>query len=471
MKKKLKFVFFGLLFLTLGYCAYTKYQNDSSLKGVVHENAVSVIKLGIHDIKETLFLDVLSSPGYYFNNIDFTSSSKDNENEDKVDKGVQLTPYNLLAFTMPNMDNTIFSVFNISNKRDFENYLKRDFGDKIKLQPNIKDKTYKTAQLKGGYVTLGWNDKKLVMAASIKLDLDNIDEVFSDLLVDDKFIYSSDYPLLKLVHNTDGHLVYADGSGASSLKFEDGKAALRGLHKTKTSFNKEVIVLSHQNQSFAMHYTYPFWEKSKKNFAKQMESISFFEKNGLNPDSIFYPLDGKISLDIAGRTMQKDTVIVYDYDDNFEKVAQKSVQEKGVPQIYLNLGGSKDDFLNYLRRIESLTPENILKPVPLYKLQVTESANGVVFSTNHDSTVKTQKRSSYFFQLQVNFEKLQKDLNSAKTKKLFSLVRDLKIHAWQENNILLEGELRGKENNINILSQVFFGLKQEESPKTEVPEL
>jgi len=74
MKKGLKITFVILASLFLGYYAYTRYQNIQSLKGVVHKDAVSVIKVGIHSIKERLALDALSAPQYYYDNLEFSDS-------------------------------------------------------------------------------------------------------------------------------------------------------------------------------------------------------------------------------------------------------------------------------------------------------------------------------------------------------------------------------------------------------------
>ena len=465
-------MFFGLLLLVLGYFGYTKYQDINSLKGVVHQDAVSVIKLGMHDIKETLVLDALGSPGYYWKNIDFKSSSKEEKDEEDTNKGVDFIPHNLLGFTMPNLNNTIFVIWKIDDSSDFKKYLKKEFSQKIKLEQKEKSKAFETAKHISGNIILAWNTDKLVLAASPKLDFEKVNQIFKDLLLEDKFIYSTDNPLLKSIKKADGHLVYANSSGTSAVTFKDGNAILRGMHDIKTVFSKEVRVSSYQDRSFSMHYAYPFQEKSnKENLAKQLRSISFFTKNRLDVDSLIAPLDGHMSLAIAGTTTQNDTVITYGYDDNFEKVAQKTLKERSVPQIYLDLGGNSNDFINYLKKENLLGSQNIFKPFPLYQLQVTGDSSEVAFSTNFNRLVSNEKRSSYFFQLRTNFEKLQNDLDTDKTAALFSILRDLKIHAWQDDTVLIEGELRAKDEDTNILSQLFFGLKKEEKEKTEAEEL
>ena len=114
MKKRLKFLFFGFALLVLGYYVHTRYHQLSSMKGVVHQNAHFVAKIGIHDVKESLVLDALGSLAYYRDQISL-SSSKDNESGDGVKKGVELMPHNLLVFGLPYCPHTLFAVFDIDD--------------------------------------------------------------------------------------------------------------------------------------------------------------------------------------------------------------------------------------------------------------------------------------------------------------------------------------------------------------------
>ena len=217
----------------------------------------------------------------------------------------------------------------------------------------------------------------------------------------------------------------------------------------------------------------PITNINKQQLKKQLQSISFFEKNNLNIEKIVEPLDGNFSLAIAGRVTQNDTIVTYEYNDNFEKVAQKSLEEKEVPGIYLGLGIKKEGLKNHFSETGALSTNGIFEPFPLYQLHVEESTSQINFSTDHNTKTIKNKESSYFFNLITNFSKLQQDLDIPQTKKLFHILDSMQLHAWQEeeNKIQLQGFISGFNTDVNILSQVFLGLNQQQTEETETTEL
>ncbi|WFO15144.1 hypothetical protein M601_014885 [Cellulophaga baltica 4] len=87
MKKFLKITLSLLGIAVIGYFIYVQYQKSASLKNRIHVNADSVLKVGLHDFQKTILLDALSSPMFYWDNADFSSSSKDDEDKKKIRKG------------------------------------------------------------------------------------------------------------------------------------------------------------------------------------------------------------------------------------------------------------------------------------------------------------------------------------------------------------------------------------------------
>ena len=447
----------------------------SSLKGVVHKNPTSVLKIGIQDIKETIALDALSAPAYYIKNSKTSSGAKDKDKEEKQETGVELMPHNLLAFTMLECKSTLFTVFKIKNKDSFEAYLKQDFDKKLHFKATDAAKEYETASLKKGNLHIAWNTKNLVLAITTNPDTKDIKKVFKDVLVDNKLISSTNHLLLEAIKKTKGHLVYADSLGATAIDFVDGAVVVNGKHDKSKKFLQEIIVPKVPNSSLSLHYKMDLEDDiEEKRLIGQLSSFSFFKKNNLSIDSLVQPLNGTLNFSIAGTTAQRDTIITYGYDDNFEKVAQKSVQEKRVPLINFNLGKKDTSKLkDYFYNTGTLDSNSVLKAFPLYQFTVKETPRSINFSTSKNQLVSTEKKSSYLFQVKADFKELQETLDLANTRKVFELLKQVNLYAWQEkdNSISIEGKLTAKEDHINILAQLFFGLNEDEETKTIVAKL
>ncbi|GMN07959.1 hypothetical protein MTsPCn5_33480 [Croceitalea sp. MTPC5] len=464
MRKFAKLVLPLFALLALGYYGYTRYQNSSSLKGVVHQDATSVIKIGIHDIKKTLILDALGAPRYYYQNLDLGNRTGDDDGKkESIGKGVEFMPYNLLFFTMPKVEHTVFTVFKIYDFTEFEAYVHNKVTPKLDANGITATQGYQSGVFKNGSIAIAWNDEKLALAVAPRIKNSGIADVFKELLVDDKTIPSTDHPLLKTIKNETAHAVYAADGGVATLTFNDGNAFLKGKGSVDFPFAKEVTFPSYRNTSLSFHYGLNLRANPIREalLARRLGNLTFFEKYNLDASEIAKSLDGRLSFAISGRTVQNDTIITYEYDDNFEKVARKTVQKRNVPAAYLHLGVQGQKLKSYLSEKGALSENGIFEPFPLYQTTLFEQSTGAVFSTVNDTILPKGKTSSYFFNLQADFEKLQKDLDISHTRELFSILTNMRIQAWHvdEREIKLEGTLNAVDDDINILSQLFFGLR------------
>ena len=204
-------------------------------------------------------------------------------------------------------------------------------------------------------------------------------------------------------------------------------------------------------------------EENRKLVSKALENISFFEKNNLETTSLIEEINGVISVWVKGTTIQSDTIITYEYDDNFEKVETKSLQEKKVPIVSMSIGSNKkiNNFLEQQGALEN----GILTAIPYYTFYAQEDSLNSIFSTIKQNRILESKTGSYFFNLAIDFENLQKDLAIPKGEKVTAILKSLRINARQdaENEVVIKGKLLGKTKDINIISQLFFGLQANDS--------
>ena len=124
MKKFIKYVTIVIVLLAIGYWGYKRTQDTASLLGKIHIEADTAIKIAVQEIKETLVLDALMAAGYYYGHIGFSSSRK--ESDSLGERGIDLTPYNVVFYTVPQVKNTLFSTFEIYDAKGFESFVQAE---------------------------------------------------------------------------------------------------------------------------------------------------------------------------------------------------------------------------------------------------------------------------------------------------------------------------------------------------------
>ena len=433
------------------------------MKGVVHTEAESVLKIGIHDIKKTLLSDILSSPGYYWKNAKFSETKKEKDTLEEPSKGIDLQPYSMVFYTMKNYPNTYFSTLKINDSKAFEVYISKYFK---KINSVIEEGKYKYAIDKKSKLVFAWTSDKLAIALSLDPSFEKCKPVFDDVLLNDKLIYDTSNSYLKRLISSDNHITYLKEDNEMTINFLDGKAIISGLWHTKTpnKFKSEISYIAVPEASLLCYLDANFEdEENRKLVSKALENISFFEKNNLETTSLIEEINGVISVWVKGTTIQSDTIITYEYDDNFEKVETKSLQEKKVPIVSMSIGSNKkiNNFLEQQGALEN----GILTAIPYYTFYAQEDSLNSIFSTIKQNRILESKTGSYFFNLAIDFENLQKDLAIPKGEKVTAILKSLRINARQdaENEVVIKGKLLGKTKDINIISQLFFGLQANDS--------
>lgn len=460
LKKIVKIVVPIIILLGIVYWGYKFINNTSSLLGVVHKNADAVVKIDLHGIQETIVLDALSSPKFYYDNISFSSSKK--EKDSTLDKGINLKPYTVVLYTLKNVENTVFSTFPIDNFTGFNAYVKEYIKNKKGKIQNAEG--YKYAVLEKSKVCIAWSSKNLAIAATpSKIDITKVSAVFTDVLVDEKLITDKNNNLIEQLKNAKDHIVYLKGTSVIGLNFEDGKLAVSGqLEVDKSSvFSKEITVNSVPNASLQLYLDYSFADENhKKDFISTFKNSSFLQKSNLQIDSIAKYSNGFFSLVVSGKTKQQDTIITYDYDDNFNKVEKKTIQEKEVPKMYVNLGVNKNGLPAYLQA-QGAIEQGVFTALPIYNFYVSSATKTSLFTTAKNIPKTAVFKSANFLDITADFSKLNNDISFPKSNLLFELLNTLEVKANQVKPgvVGLKGTLSAKRDDVNIITQLFFGLE------------
>ena len=465
MKKRLKIILSVLVLVLIGYFGYTHFKKTSILLNVIHEDAESVIKIGVHDITKTLVLDALTSPSYYWKN--FKSSQKDKKKDSLKDKGIgiDLKPYSMVFYTLKSIDNTFFTTIEIDDTEAFEKYIGKYA--KEKSSSITKDtKGYKNLVLEKSKLILAWNSEKLAVAITTNKTLEKLKSVFEDVLLRNKLISDKNHNLIEKLSDISDHVSYVNKESLITLNFKDREAMVDGIFytKDKDKYKTNTAYNTLSEASLQLYFDGNFSEKDNKNaFVKSIEDLSFFTKNNIEPTELADKTNGFFSLIIKGKTTQVDTIVSYEYDDNFEKVAVKNLKEKDAPRLSVEVGVNNNVSLNNYLENQGAITNNILTSIPYYTFHVKEKNDKLSFRTTKETFETREQNSTSFMKLDVNFNRLQEDISILGANDVFVLLEALKIEANQiegTNQIKIEGSLLGKDEDVNIVSQLFFGLQK-----------
>ncbi|WP_394748145.1 hypothetical protein [Spongiimicrobium salis] len=466
MKKILKLV---LGFLVLGaiiYWGYRYINNTASLLGRIPVNAESVIKIGIHDIRETLILDALGSPGFYYDYIG-GKREKDSLSKEKIDKGIDLMPYSMVFFTMENAEQTLFTTLPIEDPIAFERYIAAYLEEKSASMEKSEDETYTYTLLEKGKVALAWNGEDIMLALSPSIDLKKCTAVFKEVLVAHEVIKDRKHPLIVKLKKMSDHIAYVKGKDKLTFNFKDKSIEIGGtlMVDQAASFPKKRKVETFSEASLQWYWDYNLSDdEHKKKVIGALRGLSFFEKNNIEVAAIVDRTDGFFNLAVQGSTSQTDTIVTYTYDDNFEKQEQRTLSTREVPRIQLNLGSKEKSLKAYLEAQGTVTDQAVFKALPFYQFYLKENDLNTTLSTFKEELPAQKQLRSNFMECTIDFKRLQEDLHIPQTSKAFALLEKftLKAHQMDGNTIVIKGNLSGDKEDINIISQVFFGLNTQE---------
>ena len=449
----------------IGYFGYTHFKKTSILLNVIHKDADSVIKIGVHDITKTLVLDALSSPSYYWENTQSFKKKKKKDSIKREDIGVDLRPYSMVFYTIKNIENTLFTTIQIDDLEALERYITK-YSKKKSGTIITNAKGYKHVILEKSKLVLAWDAEKLAVALTTGTPIEKLKTVFEDVLLNDMLIADKNHDIIKKLSKTSDHITFLTKEGTIALNFIDGKAMINGTYhtqdsdtyKTKTTYNS----LSEASLQFYFDANF-INKKNRIVFAERLKNVSFLTKSNINAQELANKTNGFLGLTIKGTTMQSDTIVSYEYNDNFEKVEVKTLQEKEAPKMSLSLGNSDNESLkSYLESVGAVR-NDILTSIPYYTFYVKEKRSETFFDTVKEKIEVNEKQSSSFFKLSVNFNRLQQDVSIPSASEVFKLLEGLKIEANQiegTNEIKIKGNISAKKEDINTISQMFFELQK-----------
>ena len=180
----------------------------------------------------------------------------------------------------------------------------------------------------------------------------------------------------------------------------------------------------------------------------------------IESDSINSYYKGNFAIEMAKSTTQIDSVVTYEYNDDFEKVETLTASEKQVPEINIQLSGKPSKLYNYLESTSIINNGKLNKEIfPLYQIKIDTTKNGLYASTNFNkSPTQLEVTNPQVFVLDVDFKKLQ-DQNpfpiiNTYLEKLLTLKIEGNLNT--EKTLNVNGKMVLKDEKINSLIQLLF---------------
>jgi hypothetical protein len=401
------------------------YKRTQSFNIAVPATAVNAVRINV----EQIGIDLLLSGGAE------TSGQKKSGKKEKY--GLEL-PFNVFLFGLKDMPSGfLLSRWEISNNGDFQAFLKTSFDykngvfiHKSKLFSCIYNE--KTVIL----MTSTRPDEKMLAAA--KAYLSGLNTV---ALAESKWN--------NLRSTTDDISIVGD-MGSGHLNFEKGRIR---AHWTDTDTTKRgAVIAAPQDRALALH--------SGANLVTDLSGLLKERTDSVHWDRLQTVFSKGYTLYIKGAVSQQESVVTSDFDDNFEKVAKVSVQQKQVPGVYLHTTLASPESLTILQQESVITPpDSISKTIfPLFGLQYAVHNGGQFLVSSNisaaDHKPETVADGGLYLSLWCNVDQIR-------TLPVFT---DAAVYLKPFKTLQLQGRKNGSKNNYDVelifTDQQKYALKQ-----------
>ena len=234
----------------------------------------------------------------------------------------------------------------------------------------------------------------------------------------------------------------------------------KGLFEITGHISSDIFMAQKQSELPANSVALIVAKINKKNslfndFFGKLNQSKFKELTHLSVDSIARKWNGTLYFNLKSVLTRTDTIITYDYDDNFNKIEKKATQKVAVPELVFNLEREEDaklyDYLLEEKAIQIVENDTLFTAIPIYKLYAHRTKKGLEISTDiaiSEIPVKENmnKLNAYFdiekyMQYQLGFTFLPTE------KKYIELIKKTSIQLSEKDELSLEIDLINKKRN------------------------
>ncbi len=440
MVKFLKITAAIVLLLLVFYFGFFKYRQIQANKVLIPVTTQALFKINVDELYKTIAISYVKHPSQYSG----TDKKGIEEKIADLNTGLKI-PANIYIYGLKGqVKNTFFSRLEIVDSVAFKRFIQEKLS-LIKKDTNFfqsADSTF-SLLLNKTSVAIAFSPKK----AAIKT-------VLVDILNQKDMVKIGDSKFKQLTDLSD-HLSYQDAENLSKVNFTDGKInfsnefvnrwiepAAQPKHRI---LNPEGTISMWLNGNFKPALV-------KRNTAP---SPAIFSKN-----NFFKFYKGYLDFEWTNTVKQIDTVVSYEYNDDFEQVEKKVARARNIPGISINMSANDQEVSNYLKSSGSLdqsTGRINNAVIPLYQVYFKANNGNIQLSTlpNAKPDFKTESADDFFY-FKVDFKKLIKQMSFLTLSDNLNIFSKLEMHAKStgKDKIKLESELLFVNQDANSLIQL-----------------
>lgn len=385
-KKVLVILIAVIILLCLCLYAYIGYHRNKAFHSPIHKSATSLVRINIYDLYQSMLRD-------YF-------SIKQEDGASMIE-GLEIPSDIFLYPVSGKQSTTLFTLINITDSKTFSNTIKKW---QLKQSEHSLPPGISLLSNASGSLTVAYDSEHIALGFS--KGKEDIADILLALLQEKDVVPVNESPFSG-IRQQDGHIVWMSKNGSGVINFRKGhiNAELSLLIPGLLGAEAATHQVPDKNAVLGM------WLYAA---AEQLGKGKAFTANNfdLAPDSFRrYHLKG-FELAITKPVVQRDTVVTYEYNDDFEKVPSTTIQENSVPGLNAVIDCDATGLYAYLQRqgIINTDSNQVSKKIfPLYQVYAFPGEKYLALSTaKQPGEQREEETSADFFGLDINFAAMSK---------------------------------------------------------------
>jgi len=447
MKKFLKITAAIVLLLLICYFGFFKYRQIQANNVSIPVSTNALLKINVDELYKTIAISYIKHPKQYSG----TDKKGIKEKVDDLNTGLKI-PANIYLYALKGKaKTTFFSTFEIADNLVFNRFIQ-----KKSVLPLIK-KDGNFFQSKDSTFCILFN--KTTVAFAYTPQKEQVKTTLVEILNRKNMIKVGESRFNQLINLSD-HILFQNTGNFSKINFTDGKISF------SNEFINQMIVPAAKPQHRVLNpeSTVSMWlnAKFKSDLLKKNQTGT---PSLLSKDSFFRFYKDYVDFEWTNTITQVDTVVGYEYNDDFERVEKKILQDRKIPSISMNLTANDrevSDYLNSLGVLDQSTGKISSSIIPLYQVYFKGNSGNIQLSTVQSAKPDLKRTSSDdFFYFKVDFKKLIKQASMPLIADKLGAFSQLEIKAKSigKDKIKLESELLFLNEDANALIQLLKAFK------------
>lgn len=434
MIKKIAYTFFIVccIIVTVGFF---RYNSTVIYAGKVPVSAETVIHINLREIEYNILTSFLEHP---LSQVDFKKSSTVKEKQRSLLDQIEV-PSSVFLYT----NQQEFKGFLISNKVSVKN----DFVEVLKETGFKEEKIGKTTIYRKQQITCVINNNKV----QVLFKVDKSAKVSNELIkaLDKGSYFSDDAEIFSNIKKHKIPIAFSTSKGGFfKVLVDEGQLSVEG----KLNENNDIFLPFKVGFEADAIATISGKLNTKKlaKILPENASEKFRKLTTLSLDSIAAKWNGAMGFNLSSFVEKSDTIVTYEYDDDFNKVEKKEIQNIITPNVTFNLGGEGlCEYLYEKEVIKQVDDNEVLTLMPLFTTYSFCKENELQFTSQKQPILNEFKKLDDKFYFSFNVAQYQ-----AKGRGLYSFknnyldkVQILKLSVANNNELKATVKLKNTSKN------------------------